>query len=591
VAGYGASEASGIVEYPMRHDTPLPAARVPAGYPLDGVEIRVLDDNGRAVDDGQAGEVAVRGRYLADGYWRQPELTQATFLTDPADPGMRVYRTGDVGRLRPDGCLELLGRKDHQVKVRGYRVHPGQIEAALAEHEAIREAVVTAAADTDADSRLVAYFVAAVSPAPHAGVLRQFLRARLPAYMVPSVFVSLESLPVNANGKVDRAALPPPPMWARRPADFVAPRSPLEHQLAGIWEDLFGMGPIGATDDFFDLGGDSLLAAALVTAVEETCGRAVSPSVLLDAPTVGALALALLREDGAFNEPLTALRSSGGRPPIFFVHNDHGRGLYTHALGRSLDPDRPLYAVHLHGLAGRALPATVEAIAADRLQAVRAARPRGPYVLGGHCYGGIVALEMARQLQAEGERVEAVVMVDTPAPGRRVRALHRASAALGRLGGLSPAGCAAIFARVDSLAEGMASQTRSGWDRLRILARSDIRHQASAVGRRVSWAARGLAHGLGGSHAERHDAAIPDAVAASWQAYRRAIRRYVPGAYAGSVALFRAEELPADRPDLGWSGLLPRLEVTVVPGDHHTCVTHHVGAFAARLEEFLQRVH
>jgi amino acid adenylation domain-containing protein len=588
VAGYGASEASGIVEFPMRHDTPLPAARVPAGYPLPGVEILVLDDDGRAVGDGQAGEVAVRSRYLADGYWRQPDLTRATFLADPVDPALRVYRTGDVGRLRADGCLELLGRKDHQVKVRGYRVHPGQIEAALAEHEAIRDVVVTASSDADGDSRLVAYIVTAAPAAPTPDEMRRFLRERLPAYLIPSAFVDLAALPVSANGKVDRAALPPPPPLATRPAGFVAPRNPLEHQLAAIWEDLFDLKPIGAHDDFFDLGGDSLLAAGLAAAVEETCGLTFSPALLLDAPTVGALATALLREDGVFDEPLTALRASGGRAPIFFVHNYHGRGLYTHALSRALDPDRPVYAVHLHGLATRALPVTVEAIAADRLRAVRAVRPHGPYVLGGHCYGGIVALEMACQLAAEGERVDAVVMVDTPAPRRRVRVAHRASETLGRLAGLSPAGRATLFAGLDRFAEGIAAQTRAARERFHRLARSDIRTQAGAVARRVAWAARGIAHALeaGPAH-DPHTTA--DASGESWQVYRRAIRRYVPAAYAGPVALFRAEQFRADRPDLGWSRLLPRVDVSVVPGDHHTCITRHVGALAARLEERLQR--
>jgi len=589
VAGYGSTEFTPIVEYHIRHDTPLPAGRVPAGHRLEGAEVLVLDDDGQPVETGQAGEVAVRSRFLAEGYWRRPDLSRARFGPDPTDPARRIYRTGDVGRLGPDGCLELLGRKDEQVKVRGYRVHPGQVEAALTEHEAIRQAVVTAPPGRTGESRLVAYLVTASAPPPLPGDLRRFLRERLPDYMVPSAFVVLDAMPLNANGKADRAALPPAPDRVPRPEPLIVPRSPLEHQIAGIWEGLFGLAPIGATDDFFDLGGDSLLAAALVSAIEETCGRSLTPAVLLEAPTVEGLAAALLREDRAFDEPLTVLRASGARAPLFFVHNDHGRGLYTHALGRALDPDRPVYAIHLHGLGTRPLPDTVEAIAADRVRAVRAACPHGPYVLGGHCYGGIVALEMARQLRASGERVEAVVMVDTPAPAWPARALHYVSVVLGRVGGLSPADRAALVARVDRAAEELVGRTRTYRARLGGLARAGLRRQAGAVGRRLAGAARRVARMVGAGYEPALHQAPPDVAAAAWQAYRRAIRRYVPGDYEGAVTLFRAEELRAPRPDLGWAPLLPRLEIEVVPGDHHTCVTRHVSAFASRLEARLQR--
>jgi thioesterase domain-containing protein/acyl carrier protein len=502
---------------------------------------------------------------------------------------MRIYRTGDVGRLAPDGCLEVLGRKDEQVKVRGFRVNPGQVEAALIEHEGIRQAVVTTSTGPTGDSRLVAYVVSATTPPPLAGALRRFLLERLPAYLVPAAFVTLDAIPLNANAKVDRAALPAPPERPPRPAPFVAPRTPLEHQIAGIWEALFGIAPIGAGDDFFDLGGDSLLAAALVTAIEETCGRSLTPPVLLEAPTVAALAEALQREDRAFDEPLTVLRASGARAPLFFVHNDHGRGLYTHALGRALHPDRPVYAIHLHGLRAQPLPDTVEAIAADRVRAVRAVAPRGPYVLGGHCFGGIVALEMARQLRASGERVEAVVMIDTPAPAWRARLLHRASTLLGRVGGVSPVARAALFAGVDRAAEEVVDRARSYRERLGALARAGLRRQAGALGRQAGRLARGIARLAGTGREPDLHAPPPDAGTSAWRAYCRAIRRYVPAGYEGAVTLFRAQELPAARPDLGWAPLLPGLEIEVVPGDHHSCVTRHVGVFASRLEARLQR--
>ena len=593
ITTYGASEVSPIVEYRIDQDTPLPAGRVPAGYVVGGVEMVLLDDDGRPVGTGEVGEVVVRSPTLSSGYWRRPDLTRAMFLPDPADSPMRLYRTGDIGRLRADGCLEVLGRRDHQVKVRGYRVHPGEIEAALVEHPAIHEAVVTAWPDADGGTRLAAYVVPHASPGPYAGVLRRYLQARLPAYMVPSSFVALATLPLNANGKVDRRALPPPPRpTAAHEADFVPPRSPLEHQIAAIWEELFGVAPIGANDNFFDLGGDSLLAAALVAAIEESCGRVLSPSVLLEASTVADLAATLIRAEGGFSERVTPLRASGERSALFFVHNDNGRGVYTHALARCLDPDRPVYAVHLHGLDEPTLPATVEAIAASRLQAVRDARPHGPYVLGGHCHGGIIALEMARQLRAEGERVEAVVMIDTSAPTIGLRALHRASDMLGRLRGLPPDARAGLFVRVERAREGVGGWARYYRNRFRILRRSGTRAQMDFMIRKLAGTAGALARALDGraqwrARALAHD--VPPVLTEPRQTYGRAVRQYVPPRYAGLVALFRAEQFPAHRPDLGWSRLLPHLEVRVIPGDHHTCITRHVATFATHLEDVLHR--
>ena len=591
ISGYGASEANGVAAYRMDRNTPLPAGRVPAGYAIEGVEIVLLDAAGLPVGAGQAGEVVVRSRYLSPGYWRQPELTREKFYPDPADPQMRFYRTGDIGRRQSDGCLEILGRRDHQVKVRGHLVHPSEIEAALVEHPAIREAVVTASAAADGESRLAAYVVPHASPAPYAGALRRYLQARLPAYMVPSAFVSLEALPLNSNGKVDRRSLPPPPRPAAdREGDFVPPRTPMEHQIAAIWEELFGVAPIGASDNFFDLGGDSLLAAAFVAAIEETCGRVLSPAVLLEDSTVADLAATMLRGEGGFNERVTALRASGTRVPLFFLHNDYGRGVYTHALARCLDLDRPFYAVHLHGLDEPTRPATVEAIAASRLEAVRAVQPHGPYALGGHCNGGLIALEMARQLRAEGERVAAVVMIDTRAPALGRRALQRASHVLGRLRGLPPEVRDGLFVRVDRAWQEVDERARYYRTRIRLLRRSGPRAQMEVLGRKLAGTARRLARVLESEPTRqgRAPADEPPAPGAR-QIFRRAIRRYTPSPYPGLVALFRAEQFPERRPDLGWARLLPRLELDVIPGDHHSCITRHVATLGARLEAVLHR--
>ena len=221
---------------------------------------------------------------------------------------------------------------------------------------------------------------------------------------------------------------------------------------------------------------------------------------------------------------------------------------------------------------------------------MRAAWPRGPYVLGGHCYGGVVALEMARQLRGAGERVEAVVMIDTPAPAWRAQMLHGVSRAVGRAGRLSPAARAALAVRVTGAAEDLVERAHRGRARLVGLARAGFRRQAAAVGRRLAGAAGWVARMVGAGDDPALTAAPSGVAVAGWEAYRRAIRQYVPAGYDGAVTLFRAAELRATRPDLGWASLLPGLEIEVVPGDHHTCVTRHVGVFAQRLEARLRRL-
>jgi len=381
--------------------------------------------------------------------------------------------------------------------------------------------------------------------------------------MVPATYLAMETLPLTASGKVDRRALPPPEQAAVQERRFVAPRNPTEHQMAAIWERIFGMSPIGANDNFFDLGGDSLRGGALVSAIEEAFGRVLAPSMLLTAPTVADLTAAIIRAENSFDEPVTALRAAGARAPIFFLHNDYGRGLYTRALERSLATDHPFYAVHRDGLEEMGDSPTVEALAANCVRSLRATRAHGPYVLGGHCHGGLIALEMARQLRIAGEHVELVVMVDTRAPPPVLRALRRASKRLGTPGEVA-------FDCADA--------------GFRLLARAGDEIAWRIVYYRKRIATRGRKDSSGETRQE-----VPREPLAVRHAYSRAARRYFPQGYAGRVALFRAEEFPTRRPDLGWSDLLPKLEVVVVPGDHYTCITRHVTAFGARLDDVLRR--
>ncbi len=591
VAGYGASEASGIVEFRIGPDAALPPGRVPAGYPLDGVEILILGEAGAPLPVGEAGEIAVRSRYLSPGYWRRPDRTRALFLGDGAGDTPRVYRTGDLGRLSPDGCLELIGRLDHQVKVRGYLVHPDEIERRLLEHAEIRQAVVVGLDEGSGGTRLIAYVVPERPPAPSPVALRRFLQGRLPDYMLPASFVTLDALPVTPSGKIDRAALPAPAEDARAGA-FVRLRNPLEHQIAAIWEELFDRRPIGATDDFFDLGGNSLLAATFVALLERACGRVLPPSALLAGSTVAEVAAALMREKSVFGAPIVPLRPEGTRTAFFYLHGDYnGGGLYCHALARGLDPERPFFVLNPHGIDGGPVPETIEEMAAQRLVPLRTARPRGPYLLGGYCNGAFVALEMARRLRAEGERVAITVLVEAHAPVRGQRTLQSASDLVRALRGIPKPARAHLSARLDHASTRLAHLTRyyeGRWrstedSRPRLVGRALVSAARDLLGRVRPGARRGAADAAAGS---------PDAAAPTFgrrHVYRGSFRRYAPAAYEGRVVLLRAADDPAYRPDLGWARLIPHLEVGVIPGEHLTCITRHVGAFAARLEQILRQ--
>ncbi|MGH9894395.1 MAG: AMP-binding enzyme, partial [bacterium] len=269
---------------------------IPLGRPIANTEVFVLDPHLQPVPIGVPGELYVGGDGLARGYHKRPELTAERFIPHPfrGDPGARLYRTGDLVRYLADGNLEFLGRIDQQVKLRGFRIEPGEIEAALTRHPAVREAVVVMEEETSGDKRLVAYFVPRQESGPSISELRSILRAELPEYMVPAAIVPLGALPLMPSGKLDRKALPSPERV--RPElenGFVAPRSPVEARLAEIWTSLLGIEPVGVYDDFFALGGHSLLATQVMSRLRTTFRLDLPLLTIFEAPTIAGLALAL----------------------------------------------------------------------------------------------------------------------------------------------------------------------------------------------------------------------------------------------------------------------------------------------------------
>jgi len=398
------------------HHVSADSRAVSIGRPIDNTQIYILDAQFHPVPIGIPGELYIGGQGVGRGYVNHPELTAERFLPDPFSPDARarMYKTGDIARYRADGNIDLLGRVDHQVKIRGFRIELGEIESALLQHADVQQAVVLAREDTPHDKRLVAYIITRTARAPSTRELLDFLQHRLPNYMVPATFVPLAALPLTPNGKVNRRALPAPDLATGDSEEgFVAPRSLLEYQVADIWKRILGVERIGVRDNFFDLGGHSLLAVRVISQIERIIGTRLSVIALFQAPTIEQLARLLRHEAADSLSSLVPLQSIGSKTPFFWIHGERSDAL----LPRHLGPDQPLFGLMHQSLDGTpALYTTVEEIAAHYLREIRAVRPKGPYRLGGYCFGGMVAFEVAQQLQRQKERVDLVVLVNPSNP-------------------------------------------------------------------------------------------------------------------------------------------------------------------------------
>jgi len=412
---YGASEASNTTWYAPSEDCHT-LARIPIGRPIANVQIQILDPRRQPVPVGVPGELYIGGVGLARGYVNDPALTAERFIAHPLRAGERLYRSGDLARYRPDGTIEYLGRNDQQIKLRGFRVELGEIEALLARHPQVQQAVVVATENTG--EPLFAYLVAPDAPAKLEAVLREYLRAYLPDYMVPAGFMAVAELPLTPSGKVDRNALPAPRIERASEHELAAPQDQLELQLKLIWEHVLGRTPVGVRDDFFELGGHSLLAVQLFAQIEERLGRRLPLAALFQAPTIEGLAK-LLRQEGwtpAWSS-LTAIQPGGSRQPLFWVPAAGVTALSFAHLARHLGPEQPVYAFQPLGLDGEQPPQSrVQEMAAHYAHEMRLLQPEGPYLLGGRCFGGTVAFEMAQQLYAAGQHVALLLLQDSDPP-------------------------------------------------------------------------------------------------------------------------------------------------------------------------------
>lgn len=537
------------------------ASFVPIGKPIANTYTYVLDGAMNPLPAGVPGELYIGGAGVGRGYWNAPGLTAAQFCDDPCRPGNRLFRTGDVAFRLPDDNLVFVGRADRQVKIRGFRVELDEIEALLARHPAVRQCAVVLR-ESDPGPALVAYAASARSAPLESNELRQHLARYLPEHMVPAAFVILPALPLTASGKIDRHSLP---AWQPGQLDPAAisdpPSTPTEIRLSRLWQEVLPRAPLSASQNFFAAGGDSLSAVRLLLRIGEEFGRDLPFAALLRAPTLAQISRVIDESEGEYYDVMR-VNPGGGRPTLYCI-TASGEDLFVFRhIAAHIDEEQPLTVLSnpiVEGAPGQ----TVEKLANIVCRNVRALQPQGPYVLGGYCFGGILAFEAAQQLIAEGERVELVLLIDTPAPGypKIMNSRERYWLQLRQ-----------VFAG--------AFNSRELLKHTGVIARMAGRRAAAHVQRLL------IRSGFGRFASHPNDKSRLIEISA---------RMYVPRKLASDVAqIMAADDVISARvledPRLGWGDLSRHFEVLRVGGSHGTLLTApHAPAIARTFSEVLKR--
>jgi amino acid adenylation domain-containing protein len=551
---------------------PLPGVQ-PIGRPLPETQALVIREGRQLCGIGEPGEIVIRTPFRSLGYINAPAENQKRFVDNPFRGDRRdlIYYTGDRGRYRPDGSVELLGRLDDQVKIRGVRVEPDEVTAILSQHPVVKSSAVVARKNEQGEAFLVAYVVGSEQNRSITSDLRSYLSTQLPSPMIPSAFMLLDALPLTPNGKVDRRALPiPDQKQTELPGAFVAPRDALEFQLTTIWEQALGLQSIGVTSNFFDLGGHSLLAVRLFAQIEKTFGKRLPLATLFQAPTVEQLANVLRQEE--WSPPwssLVPIQPGGSKPPFFCVHAHGGEVMIFKDLAKHLGPDQPFYGLQALWLNGdQPRHTSIKELAAHYLKEIRTFQPEGPYFLGGLCFGGKVAFELAQQLYAQGQQIGLLALLDSYAPGYpqklpwiQRQVILRVSLHVGNLRGLGRK------------------------ERLNYLLEKGKIGMARAETRLKKMACK-LYLGLG--------VPLPRTLQEAQEPTRRARLPYMPSIYPGKIILFRPSHKPGGEyyhpPDMGWSGLVAGgLEIYDIPGPFGSIISEpYVDVMAEHLLACLQ---
>ncbi|MBD2677482.1 MULTISPECIES: non-ribosomal peptide synthetase [Nostoc] len=564
---YGSSEVSANATY---YDTSLlqdQANTVPIGRPINNTQAYVLNRNLQPTPLGVLGELYIGGEGLAKGYLHRPELTQERFIDNPFIHGTKLYKTGDLVRYLSDGNLEYLGRDDEQIKIRGFRVELGEIATVITQHPDVQDSVVIAVNDAKENQRLIAYVV---TDKQHIDTqLLPYLQQKLPNYMLPSAFVVLDALPLTPNGKVDKRSLPTDEIIRLNTAKtLIAPRNFTELSLVKLWENLLKTSSIGVTDNFFNLGGHSFLAVRLMAQIQDRFGHNLSLSTLFENPTIEKLAAIVsqpFRESS--NSPVVAINSSDSKLPFFCIHGAGGGINHYINLSRRLGEDYPFYALEHNPDAEEPEIISVEKAASYYLQEIRKIQPNGPYLIGGHCYGGVLAFEVAQQLQRQGERVDLLVVIDAILSETRIESTKDDDAKF-------------LLRMAESIKTDNNIDFSVSFEELRDLS---LNEQLDLINQKANFIFT--------------DTEIKDFIRyyKLFKVHVQAMRDYVPLVYPHPMTLFRAKEeiihdfespeFHTDDPLLGWGKCSSQpIKVIEVPGDHFSIfVEPHIQELAKTL--------
>ena len=544
------------------------ARAVPLGSAIPDAQLVLLNRARGLAGVGELGEIHVRTPYLSRGYRDDDLLTQQRFISNPFTnvPGDRLYRTGDLGRYRPDGIVEFAGRADEQLKIRGYRVEPAEVEGALCAYPGVRACAVIAHPDAAGDNQLIAYITAEEGRTFSPAEFRDFLRKSLPDHMVPSAYITVDRLPLTPNGKIDRAALRKlEPTQSSGRQQYMAPTGVVEQMIARIWCEVLGLEKVSAYDNFFDLGGHSLTATRLIARLRSAFSIDLPLRSIFQDPTIAGFA-GRIRCDASTNTYsyagqnqqwtcLVPAQPRGSRIPLFLVAGYQGPDDTLLVLSRiipHLGPDQPVYGFKPRWIEGNQQGySSVNEAAHEFIAELRMIQPKGPYMLGGHCVGGVVALEMARQLREEGDEVGLLALIDTERPTSL-----RAFLANTRL----------AFRRGQHMAS-VISQIARGENGGRMQAVRELIRRKLQAGK-----------------VEQGAPAGPDAFYQSKIGYRRQVYRHELKPYPGLITLFVNEKQHQLDRHLGWKWFAAdRLIVKKVPGDHDTMLTEHGKEFGDML--------